>query len=612
MNPDLTVYTTLGSFQNQNDKRTFKTTIPANEFTKEQSLSIAGLDDLESNEVVVVVLNRNQTDLESNKPLPYHATNNNNNNNILPNENKRKNPGYPGSDIAFYILLVGFTAMYTLSTLLRDLIPNKDPNIRLFFAALGTISLVTAPLVYLYKTKMNLRKMLRLKKEKADSQIFRYSIIISFGMVVDILLLSAILLSNSNSDPKKDAETNPKKKEDKSKSDQTNKIHVIQTSIKSTTRSKTGTTDKFKTSLEDVDLEKLKKIPKISPLIKSTLEFSVLSRGQQVEKRLDFRPFIPIGSEIFSLLSNLSLRCSTRQNELGHQLVELERVCTLRKDESIVFLNTFEKSQQHVRFQLFQLRTEIGNLGKLINNTIDRNLKILSLIPNSLNIVKETNNFKRTIFAIESKKNNSQTATSQQGPINERERENEKEKEKEKIFNQEQIWKSFIKRRKIIQTRTITHEIVENVVEKSIKKITKKWVLKKKKRKERKLRELQQQQKPQKSQQKKREKHPKQQKQGEHTKKIQKKKTNIAKSKEEKKDLNLKEKRNQKKNSNQSQLETKSKKKSKHRKAHKKKRMKKSDDLISKEEQLRIENEKMKKEIEMLKKMQEQAMKQKK
>ncbi|KAJ3445798.1 hypothetical protein M0812_11685 [Anaeramoeba flamelloides] len=574
MNPDLTVYTTLGSFQNQNDKRTFKTTIPANEFTKEQSLSIAGLDDLESNEVVVVVLNRNQTDLESNKPLPYHATNNNNNNNnILPNENKRKNPGYPGSDIAFYILLVGFTAMYTLSTLLRDLIPNKDPNIRLFFAALGTISLVTAPLVYLYKTKMNLRKMLRLKKEKADSQIFRYSIIISFGMVVDILLLSAILLSNSNSDPKKDvnlflfemvfsfknifkiqkAETNPNKKEAKSKSDQTNKIHVIQTSIKSTTRSKTGTTDKLKTSLEDVDLEKLKKIPKISPLIKSTLEFSVFSRGQQVEKRLDFRPFTLIGSEIFSLLSNLSLRCSTRQNELGHQLVELERVCTL---------------------------------------------------------LKETNNFKRSIFAIESKKNNSQTATNQQGPINEREK--KKEKEKEKIFNQEQIWKSFIKRRKIIQTRTITHEIVKNVVEKSIKKITKKWVLKKKKRKERKLRELQQQQKPQKSQQKKREKHPKQQKQGEHKKKIQKKKTNIAKSKEEKKDLNLKEKRNQKKNSNQSQLETKSKKKSKHRKAYKKKRMKNPDDLINKEEQLRIENEKMKKEIEMLKKMQEQAMEQKK
>ncbi|KAJ6255135.1 hypothetical protein M0813_11675 [Anaeramoeba flamelloides] len=426
-------------------------------------------------------------------------------------------------------------------------------------------------------------------------------------------------------------ETNPNKINNKNKGDQTNKIHVIQTSIKSSTRSKNGKNSKTKKSLEDVDLQKLKKIPKIYPLIKRTLEFSVLSRGNQVEKRLDFSPFTMIGSEIISLLSNLSWKCSSRQNELGHQLVELERVCTARKDESLVFLNAFEKSQQHARFQLFQLRIEIGNLGKLINNTIDRNKEIVSLVPNSLNIVKETKKFKRTIFALESKKkHNLHTPTTEL-----KQQEQFGEKEKEKNFSQEQIWKSFIERRRVMQIQTISHEIIPTAVENSIRNITKKWVIKQKKRKERKLRELQQQQQQQQqqnhksqqnSQQKKRKKQPKQDEKKSRTRKKKAnnitKKANLVKSKEKKKNLNsknksviTKEKNNsqtkknnsQTKEKNQPQTKKKSQKTPKQRKTHNQKPKQKPDEKISKEEQLRIENEKMKREIELLKKMQERS-----
>ncbi|KAJ3432947.1 cell cycle control protein cwf15 [Anaeramoeba flamelloides] len=397
-------------------------------------------------------------------------------------------------------------------------------------------------------------------------------------------------------------EPNSNKINNKNRGDQTNKIHVIQTSIKSSTRSRNGKNSKSKTSRKDVDLEKLKKIPKISPLIKSTLEFSVLSRGNQVEKRLDFSPFSTIGSEIMSLLSNLSWKCSSRQNELGHQLVELERVCTVRKDESIVFLNTFEKSQQHARFQLFQLRIEIGNLGKLINNTVDRNKEILSLVPNSLNVIKETKKFKRTIFAIESKKqNNSQTTTEL------KQQEQFDEKEKEKKFNQDLIWKSFIERRLVIQIKTISKEVIQTAVENSIKNITKKWVIKQKKRKERKLRELQQQQQQQSQQNSHQKKRKKQPKQGEKKNRTRKKKTNLVKSKEKKKNLNSKNKRETPKEKNNSQTKTKSKKTQKHRKAHNNKPKQNPDEIISKEEQLRIENEEMKREIELLKKMQERS-----
>ncbi|KAJ3439554.1 hypothetical protein M0812_15586 [Anaeramoeba flamelloides] len=413
-------------------------------------------------------------------------------------------------------------------------------------------------------------------------------------------------------------ETNPNKINNKNKGDQTNKIHVIQTSIKSSTRSKNGKNSKTKKSLEDVDLQKLKKIPKIYPLIKRTLEFSVLSRGNQVEKRLDFSPFTMIGSEIISLLSNLSWKCSSRQNELGHQLVELERVCTARKDESLVFLNAFEKSQQHARFQLFQLRIEIGNLGKLINNTIDRNKEIVSLVPNSLNIVKETKKFKRTIFALESKKkHNLHTPTTEL-----KQQEQFGEKEKEKNFSQEQIWKSFIERRRVMQIQTISHEIIPTAVENSIRNITKKWVIKQKKRKERKLRELQQQQQQQSqqnSQQKKRKKQPKQDKKKSRTRKKKAnnitKKANLVKSKEKKKNLNSKNKNlitkgknnSQTKEKNQPQTKKKSQKTPKKRKTHHQKPKQKPDEKISKEEQLRNENEKMKREIELLKKMQERS-----
>ncbi|KAJ3447013.1 adenylate cyclase type [Anaeramoeba flamelloides] len=118
--------------------------------------------------------------------------------------------GLPPSDTGLYITLSGFLVMYSVLNFLSFLVPEPNETINKIFSSITTLSLLSAPLFFLIKKKLNLKKVLRLHKGTNDFKIALLSILLTCTLISNLYLISAFTKIISNNIPDFDENTDIK------------------------------------------------------------------------------------------------------------------------------------------------------------------------------------------------------------------------------------------------------------------------------------------------------------------------------------------------------------------------------------------------------------------
>ncbi|KAJ3446982.1 armadillo repeat-containing protein 4 armc4 [Anaeramoeba flamelloides] len=258
--PPLKMYPTVGEFYENGENEYIKTFLPPHDNFEGRELRIDGVgrSTLKQNEAIVVLiqhhqqlmkkdkekekekrkkdqienqnLNESKSQLsnrkeqnfaeEKSKPLnsfDFSQTDSATTYNSLyslpppfPNHVHTNVGGLPPSDTGLYITLSGFLVMYSVLNFLSFLVPEPNETINKIFSSITTLSLLSAPLFFLIKKKLNLKKVLRLHKGTNDFKIALLSILLTCTLISNLYLISAFTKIISNNIPDFDENTDIK------------------------------------------------------------------------------------------------------------------------------------------------------------------------------------------------------------------------------------------------------------------------------------------------------------------------------------------------------------------------------------------------------------------
>ncbi|KAJ3447082.1 hypothetical protein M0812_07299 [Anaeramoeba flamelloides] len=468
-------------------------------------------------------------------------------------------------------------------------------------------------------------------------------------------------LRNLFSSPKESTTKNPKSGVVKEKTDG---IFMVST-IKTATIHKESQSQQKKRP-QDPDLNKLMGLPKIEPILKESLEYSVLASRFTVPKHLDFGNVKSLPVEFCKLITIYIHKLVERQTRLRKQLRALKKKNQNCCNGYLQLSQNYERNKKSGIKHLEKLREELGQFKILFNQAIETTKKINTMTESprtkfankKLENEKGKEKKKKREMKKENEHENENENENDKGSENENEKETEKETEKEETIekkelsdslkkmisaNEEekkelgQVWKTFVERRNKIQMKNYSKAILENAIASAIDKSEKKWVKKQMKKEERrKKRELRKQKNLQGQTSKTKTKTKTKTKsqivtktkiKAKTTANTQTKKENKPKPKTEPKNnktkiKNKKAKQNEKqpqkeKNSKRKKKDTNNEKNRKKEMSTRKKTKQKStktgatekktenEEIITEEEKLRRENEYLKQQLEMLKNVQQ-------
>ncbi|KAJ6251416.1 protein eiger [Anaeramoeba flamelloides] len=448
-------------------------------------------------------------------------------------------------------------------------------------------------------------------------------------------------LRNLFSSPKESTTKNPKSGVVKEKTDE---IFMVST-IKTATIHKESQSQQKKRP-QDPDLNKLMGLPKIEPILKESLEYSVLASRFTVPKHLDFGNVKSLPVEFCKLITIYIHKLVERQTRLRKQLRALKKKNQNCCNGYLQLSQNYERNKKSGIKHLEKLREELGQF-KILKREGKGKEKEKGNEKGKKKEKKKKREMKK-----ENEHENENEKENDKGSENENEKETEKEKEEtiekkelsdslKKMIsaNEEekkelgQVWKTFVEERNKIQMKNYSKAILENAIASAIDKSEKKWVKKQMKKEERrKKRELRKQKKLQGQTSKTKTKTKSQivtktKIKAKTTANTQTKKENKPKPKTEPQNnktkiKNKKAKQNEKqpqkeKNSKRKKKDTNNEKNRKKERSTRKKTKQKStktgatekktenEEIITEEEKLRRENEYLKQQLEMLKNVQQ-------